>query len=396
MLARDLTPNRFLAFDRRRRPGSALAAGNAASHPAMLVRTPRVPLLVDLGGIDAVAGTVVLDAASRTGAGAPIVDPSLGTREHYGRRSAAAPHEALAAAGSVGRPSRRRAARSRRSRGGPRRSPARRQRRRVVTPRVLQPRPARAAGKKTLYAAYRHLLERLGGRSLLPADVRSGQRRAAAAREQPVSLPERGSPRSRPARALPAVTPCCDPGRDPGRGARALVADAADGEPGAGSGSRARAARRGGRRSRASGATLGHRGGNPGRCPGMRSTLPRSAPTTSPHTSWRQPGMRRGQWPSSPIHAILRSAGWAASWSGSPRSAGCQSRSLATRRPIRRDWNGSRCRPRPSAGSRSGSAATLADGRAAAAARRRNGGYGWACATARCSPCCRRPNWGNA
>ena len=176
VLARDLTPSRFLALDRRRLGGVALEAGNAASHVAMLARARGVPLLIDLGTVEVADGEVVLDAASGTGtgAGALIVDPSPGTLEHYARRSAAARDEALAAAGSVSRPAATAAGR-------------------VVAvllnlddPEAVPDDLLRAAdgvglwrseflclGRRELpdeatqYAVYRRLLERLGGRPLV-------------------------------------------------------------------------------------------------------------------------------------------------------------------------------------------------------------------------------------
>jgi len=108
VLARELTPSRFLALDRQRLAGVALEAGSPASHVAMLARARGIPLLVDLGAIGEAAGEpgdgrVVIDA-SATGAGALIVGPSPVTLEHYGRSAATEQTEALAAAGMVGKP----------------------------------------------------------------------------------------------------------------------------------------------------------------------------------------------------------------------------------------------------------------------------------------------------
>jgi len=174
VLARDLTPSRFLALDRQRLGGVALEAGNAASHVAMLARARGVPLLVDLGPIETADGEVVLDAASGTGAGALVVAPAPVTLEHYGRRAAAAGAEALAAAGMVGAPAVTAAGR-----------------RIAVLLNVDDPeavpddllRAADGVGllrseflcldrpelpdEATQYAVYRRLLERLGGRPLI-------------------------------------------------------------------------------------------------------------------------------------------------------------------------------------------------------------------------------------
>ena len=77
VLADDLTPSRFLAFDWRRLGGLALRAGSAASHVAVLARARDVPMAVGLGALRGVASgrQAVLDAALN-GAPALILEPT--------------------------------------------------------------------------------------------------------------------------------------------------------------------------------------------------------------------------------------------------------------------------------------------------------------------------------
>lgn len=100
LLATDLTPSRFLAFDWAALGGAALGHGNAASHVAMLARARGVPLLVQLGEVDAGAGQAVLDAVT----GTLVVDPGPATLAQYADRLADARAEAVAAADIIAKP----------------------------------------------------------------------------------------------------------------------------------------------------------------------------------------------------------------------------------------------------------------------------------------------------
>src|SRR5262249_43197439 len=60
LVADDLPPSRFLEIDWTRSGGIALVAGSAASHVAMLARARGVPMVVALGDIPAVDGTMAL------------------------------------------------------------------------------------------------------------------------------------------------------------------------------------------------------------------------------------------------------------------------------------------------------------------------------------------------
>ncbi len=94
LVAHDLTPSRFLAFDWTRLGGAALADGSAASHVAMLARARGVPLLVGLGKVATTTGEAVLDAF----AGHLVVAPEPRTAAAYAKRLSAARAEARAAA----------------------------------------------------------------------------------------------------------------------------------------------------------------------------------------------------------------------------------------------------------------------------------------------------------
>jgi len=98
LLARDLTPSRFLGLDWRLLGGAALLDGSAASHVAMLARARGVPLLVGLGELAAAtAETAILDAMQ----GALVTAPEPATLAHYEGRLAAAREEAVAAAAAL-------------------------------------------------------------------------------------------------------------------------------------------------------------------------------------------------------------------------------------------------------------------------------------------------------
>ncbi len=100
VIAKDLTPSRFLALDWPALGGAALSGGNAASHVAMLARARGVPLLVGLGPIEPGAGEAVLDAET----GRLVVAPSEATLAHYAGHLAEARAEAAAAARCVAAP----------------------------------------------------------------------------------------------------------------------------------------------------------------------------------------------------------------------------------------------------------------------------------------------------
>ena len=100
VLAHDLTPSRFLALDWPKLGGAALEAGNVASHVAMLARARGVPLLVDLGPVEAVDGATLLDAEG----GFLVTTPGPATLGRFAGRLAAAQAEARAAARLVASP----------------------------------------------------------------------------------------------------------------------------------------------------------------------------------------------------------------------------------------------------------------------------------------------------
>ncbi len=102
LLAADLTPSRFLAFDWAALGGAALGHGNASSHVAMLARARGVPLLVQLGEVYTGAGAseAVLDAVT----GTLVVDPGPATLAQYADRFADARAEAVAAADIIAKP----------------------------------------------------------------------------------------------------------------------------------------------------------------------------------------------------------------------------------------------------------------------------------------------------
>jgi len=98
LVARDLTPSRFLSTDWRGR-GIALEDGSATSHVAMLARARGVPMVVGLGAVDAAAGArALLDGA----AGTLALDPDGAAEAAFAAQRTAADHEAsLAAAGAT-------------------------------------------------------------------------------------------------------------------------------------------------------------------------------------------------------------------------------------------------------------------------------------------------------
>ncbi len=100
LVAHDLTPSRFLAFDWASLGGAALAGGSAAGHMAMLARARGVPLLVGLGDIATAASEAVLDAFE----GQLVVAPKPATAAAYVERLAVARAEAAAAAECRSRP----------------------------------------------------------------------------------------------------------------------------------------------------------------------------------------------------------------------------------------------------------------------------------------------------
>jgi phosphoenolpyruvate-protein phosphotransferase (PTS system enzyme I) len=102
VVAHDLTPSRFLAFDWASLGGAALANGSAASHVAMLARARGVPLLVGLGNLATAGVEAVLDAFQ----GHLVVAPEPSTAAAYADRFAVARTEAAAAAERLSRPAR--------------------------------------------------------------------------------------------------------------------------------------------------------------------------------------------------------------------------------------------------------------------------------------------------
>lgn len=82
LIARSLSPSRFLEIDWSRARGAALTQGSATSHMAMLARARGVPLLTGLGEAAAElagGGRAVLDAVD----GYLVVDPDEPTRHAY-------------------------------------------------------------------------------------------------------------------------------------------------------------------------------------------------------------------------------------------------------------------------------------------------------------------------
>jgi phosphoenolpyruvate-protein phosphotransferase (PTS system enzyme I) len=86
LVADDLPPSRFLEIDWRCSVGVALIFGSASSHVAMLARARGVPMVVGLGDIPAVDGTLALLDAER---GEIEIAPSAARLAEWRERTAA-------------------------------------------------------------------------------------------------------------------------------------------------------------------------------------------------------------------------------------------------------------------------------------------------------------------
>jgi phosphotransferase system enzyme I (PtsI) len=87
LVARDITPSRFLSTDWSGGRGIALAEGSPTAHVAILARARGVPMAVGCGAVDAEAGDLgLLDAE----AGRLVVDPSPSDEAAFGYRVGAA------------------------------------------------------------------------------------------------------------------------------------------------------------------------------------------------------------------------------------------------------------------------------------------------------------------
>ncbi len=100
LLARDLTPSRFLALDWPGLGGAALEAGSPSSHVAMLARARGVALLTGLGEGIETGAKAVLDAEQ----GVLVVDPSASTLARYETRLLARGLESARAAATLRAP----------------------------------------------------------------------------------------------------------------------------------------------------------------------------------------------------------------------------------------------------------------------------------------------------
>ncbi len=101
LLARDLTPSRFLATDWSGGQGVALAEGSPTAHVAILARSRGVPMAVGLGRVEAEDGaTALLDAA----AGSLVVAPGPADEAAFRRRRGDAEADARREADLVLRP----------------------------------------------------------------------------------------------------------------------------------------------------------------------------------------------------------------------------------------------------------------------------------------------------
>jgi phosphotransferase system enzyme I (PtsI) len=85
LVADDLPPSRFLEIDWTRSAGIALLSGSASSHVAMLARSRGVPMVVGLGDIPALDGTLALLDAER---GEMEIAPSATRLAEWHRRAA--------------------------------------------------------------------------------------------------------------------------------------------------------------------------------------------------------------------------------------------------------------------------------------------------------------------
>ncbi len=95
LAGRDLSPSGFIAAERARLGGIALAEGSAQSHVAMLARARGLPMVVDLGAVPTGADEAILDAEH----GMLVTAPDPTTRDAFAvRRRARAQTEERAVA----------------------------------------------------------------------------------------------------------------------------------------------------------------------------------------------------------------------------------------------------------------------------------------------------------
>jgi phosphotransferase system enzyme I (PtsI) len=101
LVAKDLTPSRFLATDWAGGGAIALAAGSPTSHVAMLARSRGVPMVVGLGAAILDGGTEAIVDGS---AGTVCLDPLPEAKDEFGRRRAAAEAAEQAAEATMRQP----------------------------------------------------------------------------------------------------------------------------------------------------------------------------------------------------------------------------------------------------------------------------------------------------
>jgi phosphotransferase system enzyme I (PtsI) len=105
LVARDLSPSRFLATDWSRGGGVALSAGSAYGHVATLARARGVPMIVGLG-VDPASLRAGAPALVDGGGATLWIDPAPATRAEVEARAARAATAAASAAEYLRRPAR--------------------------------------------------------------------------------------------------------------------------------------------------------------------------------------------------------------------------------------------------------------------------------------------------